>query len=55
MCMKIPVEFKKPPRKILGFVFCKHSWRDYWKVIDDNTSVCIQKCARCLKEQTKQE
>lgn len=47
---EIPVEFKKPPRRFLGFIFCKHSWKEYWKKIDESTSVGIQKCTRCLKE-----
>lgn len=51
LLIKIPVKFKKPPRRILGFTFCDHVWKKYWKKINEDVSAEINKCARCLKEQ----
>lgn len=49
----IPVVYRKPPRRFLGIVLCRHSWQTYWKPCPDDESVQIGvlKCARCLREQ----
>ncbi len=49
----IPVEFAKPPRRILGLVFCRHVWKTYWQSLSDDTSVGRDRCARCLKFKEK--
>jgi hypothetical protein len=51
----IPIEFLKPPRRVLGFTLCRHSWRPFWKQCADDESVTVEmlKCTRCLRERSR--
>jgi hypothetical protein len=48
--LELPVKFKKPPFRFLGFTLCRHVWKKYWLQVDESVSVETEKCARCQKD-----